>query len=59
MMLNRMAKDRLKWDSEQVGMASLFVGALSLRLFYLMENRGSNPFFDAPIVDAQLPVRTS
>ena len=53
MMFERMTKGRLKWNPEQVSMAAIFVGALSLRLFYLMENRGINPFFDAPIVDAR------
>ena len=34
-------------------MAALFTGALVIRILYLIESRASNPFFDAPVVDAQ------
>ena len=38
---------RKHWSS-----AAVFLGALAVRLLYLLESR-ANPFFDAPVVDAQ------
>ena len=39
--------------SDRRRMATLFTSALVIRILYLIESRASNPFFDAPVVDAQ------
>ena len=42
-----LVRDRRLWIP-----CALFLGALAVRLAYLLESRG-NPFFDAPVVDAR------
>jgi tetratricopeptide (TPR) repeat protein len=48
-----MTKGELERPRDRIRMLSIFAGAFLLRLLYLLESLRANPFFDAPVVDAQ------
>jgi tetratricopeptide (TPR) repeat protein len=53
MLFGQTTEESTGYASDRRRMATLFTSALVIRILYLIESRASNPFFDAPVVDAQ------
>ncbi len=53
MSLDRFLKGWFDRGADRGCLVALFVASFLVRILYLLESRSSNPFFDAPVVDAQ------